>query len=91
LPLVRLSGAVHHEADPTGVATMDPQLRLREIRAAAELELPGASLGEACTTATCSAGIGPPDSCVPPPATARDGSGRRAARAPPLRHHQLHR
>jgi SAM-dependent methyltransferase len=44
LPLVRLSGALHHEADPIGVATMDPQQGLREIRATAGQELPGANL-----------------------------------------------
>jgi SAM-dependent methyltransferase len=44
VPLVRLSGALHHEADPIDVAIIDPQQGLREIRAAAEQELPGANL-----------------------------------------------
>lgn len=44
VPIVRLSGALHHETRPIGVATMDPRESLREIRAAVAQELPGADL-----------------------------------------------
>jgi len=44
LPLVRLSGWMHHEARDIGVAAVPPRESLPEIRAVAERELPRARI-----------------------------------------------